>query len=338
MHNVKQNASPKRSRAQEEKRRNFGTRLWQAIVLGVLRGATGTMQRLSRPAALRVGRGLGNLGYRVARRQRRYADRNLRLVFGETYTGAERDALTRRVFSHFGLCVVDFLRGPAYTGPVLDRLVSCDGWEHVEKALAGGKGIIVLSAHLGNWELLGRWLAAKGVPLTVVAREPEEPLFAAYVRRIREGAGFTVLNKGESARGLLAVLRRGAAVLLMPDQNSGDVFVPFFGVPAGTVAGPASLALHTGAPIVPSYCVREGDGYRMLFLPPIPANKTENKEADVARIMTEANAVLEGVVRQYPDQWLWLHNRWKSAFEEKNRGRWPEGHDFTAAYARWLGP
>jgi KDO2-lipid IV(A) lauroyltransferase len=172
----------------------------------------------------------------------------------------------------------------------------------------------------------------------VVAREPEDPLFGAYVRRMRESAGFAVLGKGSSARELLAVLRRGEMISLLPDQNSGDLFVPFFGVPVGTVAGPASLALHTGATLLPCYCVRRPDDtYEVLFFSPIPSVPMGDRQADLVRITGEVNRVLEQAVRRYPDQWLWLHNRWRSAFEEKNRARWPEGFDYEAARALWLG-
>jgi Kdo2-lipid IVA lauroyltransferase/acyltransferase len=135
------------------------------------------------------------------------------------------------------------------------------------------------------------------------------------------------------------VLRRGEAISLLPDQNSGDVFVPFFDVPAGTVAGPAAFALRTGAALIPTYCVRQpDDSYRVLILPPVPAQKSANdrdRSADIARVTGEANRVLESVIRRYPDQWLWLHNRWKSAFEEKNRPLWPDGYDYETLHARW---
>jgi KDO2-lipid IV(A) lauroyltransferase len=328
------------------------TCLWQKLVVRLLVGVTGGVQRLSRPNAMRFGTWLGGVAYHIAGKQRRYADRNLRLASPSLRsfpgpclnTAEEREQFTRSVFAHFGRCLIDFLRAPRLTKTGLDSLVNnqgeAEGWQHVQNALAKGKGVIFLSAHLGNWELLGRWLAAQGVPLTVVAREPKDATFAAYLTGMREKAGFTVLNKGESARELLRVLRRGEAIFLMPDQNSGDVFIPFFDILAGTVAGPASLALHTGASLIPAYCVSREDTngdtcYQTLFLPPLKTENTGNKDEDVRRIMTEANRVLEEVIRRYPTQWLWLHNRWKSAFEEKNREHWTPDNDFPAALSRW---
>lgn len=319
-------------------RRLLPTHLWQRFILAaVVRGA-GWVQRLPRARAMRMGERLGVAAYALSRRHRRQADRNLRLVFGETMTAGERDSLIRRVFLHFGKTMIDFLRAPALTPEDLPRLIrSCEGFdEYVRPALARGKGWIMLTAHIGNWELLGRWIAAQGVPLTAVAKDPKDPAFADYVRKMRREAGMGTLTKGSSARDLLRVLRRGEAIALLPDQNSADVFVPFFGIPTGTVAGPASLALHTGAALIPSYCLREPDDtYRLVFLPPIPAEASGDHDADVARIMTEANAVLEGIIRRHPDQWLWLHARWRSAFEEKHRGRWPANIDYETFARRW---
>jgi KDO2-lipid IV(A) lauroyltransferase len=179
-------------------------------------------------------------------------------------------------------------------------------------------------------------MAVQGVPSAGVARDPVDPALAAHLRALRERRGNVILSKGTSARELIGRLRKGAAVTLGVDQNSGDAFLPFFGVPAGTVTGPARLALHTGVPLLPAFCVREPDDtYRMIFLPPIRPEKTADREADVLRVTAEVNAALEEVVRRRPDQWLWIHNRWKSAFEEANVPRWPPGHDYPAALARW---
>lgn len=314
--------------------------LWQRLVLAAMLVVSRRVRALSRPAALRFGTRLGNTAYRVAGSKRKRALKNLRLAYGDTLDDAQRDKLVREVFQHFGRCIVDFLHVPSIPLNEFSRLVTSEGWEHVEKGMAHGKGIVLVTAHIGNWEVLGRWLAQmQELPLTVVAREPPDEAFATYVRQIREGSGFTVLNKGQSARDLLRVLRRQEAICLLPDQNSGDVFAPFFGIPAGTVAGPASLAFHTGAPLVPIYCLQMPDGsYHVFCLPPIDTHSSGNKEADTVRVMTEVNRTLEEVVRRYPSQWLWLHNRWKSAFDEHNRERaWSSNEERQAAYYLWHG-
>lgn len=330
-----------------KERPTFGrahTRRWQRFLLWAARTWAGRLQRIGRARAIREAERLGAFAFQVshlfARRPINYALRNLRLTQFPTpnATQAEREAFIRRVFINFCKGIVDFLRGPVITPQDLETLVRADGFEHAEAARQAGKGIIFVTAHLGSWEMLGRWLAAHGLPLTVVAREPENPDFADYVRELRENAGFNVVYRGASVRSLLQVLRSNRSVGLLPDQNSGDVFLPFFGVPAGTPVGPATLALHTGAALIPTYCVREPDDtYRLLILPPIDTHPTGDRDADVNRITADVNRVLESVVRQYPDQWLWLHNRWKSAFEDRNLPRaWPEGRD-PAVWERWKG-
>jgi KDO2-lipid IV(A) lauroyltransferase len=327
------------------------TILWQRLVLFALLHVGGGIQCLSGPASVRLGTNLGSLAYLVARRQRRRSLANLHLAYGDDLTRPERAALTRRVFQHFGRGLVDFLRAPTRRWADLSRLVSCEGWGHVEDALTAGRGVLLVSAHLGNWEVLGRWLATvKNVPLTVVAREPESKALGAYMRAMREGAGFKVLSKGASARGLLGALRRGEAILILVDQNSGDVFAPFFGVTAGTASGAATLALHSGAPLVPIYCLEAPDhSFRVVCHPPVAvttpvsrpaAEQRADRQDEIVRVTARLNAVLEEMVRQYPDQWLWLHNRWKSAFARENRERaWSAPgltvRDYATAFARW---
>jgi KDO2-lipid IV(A) lauroyltransferase len=228
-----------------------------------------------------------------------------------------------------------------FTDEELAQQVTVEGWEHVEKARQDGKGIIITTGHIGNWEMLARWLPqVQKLKLTVVAKDPKGAALADYMRKMRQNAGYAVLSKGESARPLLRVLQRGEVIFILPDQNSGDVFVPFFGLPTGTAAGPASLALHTGASLVPVFCLTKPDGtFHVICQPPIGTVSTGDRESDVSRIMTQFNAVLEAMIRQYPEQWLWLHSRWRSVFEEKNRARAWQGREAErdAALARWQG-
>jgi KDO2-lipid IV(A) lauroyltransferase len=318
------------------------TLLWQRIVVRILKRIGVSLQTMSRDRALRWGEHLGTLAYTIARRQRRYARRNLRLVEfpSPTASPAERERLIRNVFIHFAKVLIDLFRGPVTSQDELDRIVTAEGWEHAEAAFARGKGVLFLSAHLGNWELVSRYVASHGIPVTVVAREPEAPEFAGLLRSLRYSQGVRILEKGNAAKGVLSVLRRGEGVAMLPDQNSGDVFVPFFGIPTGTVAGPATFSLHTGAAVVPCFGIRQPDDtYVAQFLPPLNVEATGDRAEDVLRIMTEVNRIIEETVMRYPDQWLWIHNRWKAAFDAHNLLRaWPEGEEsaaYVAAAARW---
>ncbi len=322
---------------------------WQKRILWAATHLGRKMQSLPRAKAMSWAAGFGKFASRLAGKQRQIALANLRLAQfpRPDATDAERAALVEAVFVHFAKVLVDFLRGPTLDNEKLIRLQSIvtdsEGFEHIRAAQNAGEGVILLTAHLGNWELQGRFVAANGVPLTVVAREPENKDFGSFVRQTRESGGFAVLPKGASAREIFGRLKKGEAVGLLPDQNSGDLFAPFFGVPCGTVAGPASFALRTGAALIPTYCVRKPDDtYKFIALPPIETVSTGEREADIARITTEINRILEQTVRQYPEQWLWLHNRWKSAFEDKNHERaWPPEtmpnarEKYQAAWERW---
>jgi KDO2-lipid IV(A) lauroyltransferase len=320
------------------KKERLRTRLWQQVVLSTLVGMTGGVQRLSRKRALRLGSALGRLACRVDGKRRWYAERNLRVAYGDALSAEERGALIQRTFEHWGKSLIDFLRAPALTDAQRDSLVTgVEGREGLEALRAEGKGFILVTGHLGNFEFLGRWLADQGVPSTVIVRDPSNQAFAAYVRKMREYGGNEALSRGTSPRELLSRLRKGRIITLGVDQNCNDLFVPFFGMPAGTPTGPAVIALRTGAKLLPAFCVREpDDSYRIIFGEPIIPEPTGDRDVDVARVTAQASAALERVVRRYPEQWLWLHNRWKSAFDEKNRARWPEGYDFDTARARWM--
>ena len=304
-----------------------------------MRGAAGGIQRLSRPASLRLGTALGRVAYTFGARARRRAYANLRLAFGDGLDSAGQRRVARGVFEHFGRATVDFLRAPSLTPDALDREVTCEGWGNVETVLALGKGVILVTGHIGSWEVMGRWLATvKHLPVTVVAKQPRDAAFARYVRKMREGAGFAVLDRGDSVRDLLRALRGGGVVLLLSDQNSGDIFLPFFGVPAGTAVGPATIAARTGAPLVPIYSIQREDGsLHVTFEPAIPIDSTADKSREVARVTGCVNASLEAMIRRYPEQWLWLHDRWKAAFDEKNYPRaWSDRAAFESARAAWL--
>ncbi len=237
--------------------------------------------------------------------------------------------------------VIEFLRGPLLKTPDdLDPLIlSVEGWdENVVPLLQEKRGVVICTAHFGNWEMLGRYIVSRGVPLTVVVRNPEDEEFSAWAKRMREGAGFSVAAKGESAKKLLTVLKRGDALGILPDQSSGDVFVPFFGIPTGTAAGPALLAGRTNAGIVPCWCFcdpAQGYRYRLVFESTIPVPDTGDKQADLATVMTQVNKRLETRIRKTPEQWLWLHDRWKATFETHNRERLPPHTDIQALWERF---
>lgn len=260
--------------------------------------------------AERRGEFFGELAFRTLKSRRNRAISNLQMAFPD-WSNDQCYHTAHRMFRHFGLITADFMRTPIRTNEELLANTEVEGFEHFETASAVGKGIIACTAHLGNWERFGHWLVATGRSISVVARDANQGAIQDRVSKIRDITGVTVLSRGDSARPILVKLKRKEIIGILADQNSDDCFVPFFDKPCGTVLGPAVLHQRTGAVLLPSYCVRTGPGkYKVVCKEPIDL---ENTIKEPEEIMRQLNAVLESVIKEYPEQWLWMHDRWKSA-------------------------
>ena len=269
------------------------------------------LRKKSAEDAERAGEKLGRMLYHlpVLKKQRTRALSNLAMAFPE-WPEEKRVETAKAVFVHLGRVAGDFLRSTKRTKEETLRAATVEGFEHVEAAIAMDKGVIAITAHFGNWDRCAHWFACTFEKVTVVARDANDEGLQQHVSRIRAQAGVEVVSRGRLTRVLIESLRAKEFVGLMPDQNSSESFVPFFGKPAGTVLGPSKLQKMTGAPILPTWCVRVGPAkYRLIFRPPILPAEGETVEDIMARV----NAELEAVVREYPEQWLWIHDRWKSA-------------------------
>lgn len=291
---------------------------WQKFVIISFRFLLRVLKHTPWKPALAWANAMGFLGYRLSKRYRNVADKNLRLAYGDTMSESQRHVLIKKVFQHFcRATLVEFLKAQYMSPDQVRKMVTLGDLSIVEDALSRGKGLLAVSAHFGNWELMARRLALEGYRFAVVARQSPDPAFNEITDTIRQNGGYEVYPRGNSAKLVLQRLRKGGIIAILPDQKSEDVFVPFFGHWTGTVAGPAVLALKTGAPIVMMFCIRQPDGtYHTEILPEIDITSTGNVEQDSNRIMTDINATIEMMVRRYPDQWLWLHDRWKSPVPE----------------------
>jgi KDO2-lipid IV(A) lauroyltransferase len=193
--------------------------------------------------------------------------------------------------------------------------VAVSGREHIQTAYEKGKGILVLTAHFGNWELMPVLGAHLKHPCSYVYRPLDAGVLETFLARTRTRYGGTKIPKKRSFRKILRFLDEKGLVFLLMDQNvrrEEGVFVPFFGQPAATNKGLALLALKTGAPVVPVFLVREETGFKGLILPEVPLIDTGDKEKDIEANTLAYNRVIESVVRQYPEQWFWVHRRWKT--------------------------
>ncbi len=260
-----------------------------------------------------VGRRLGRLYRAIDRKRCRLANENLARAFPEKRP-EEIEALSIAVFEHFGGVAADILRAVSSSQAALDARISVSGAERVRAALATGRGLILLTAHFGNWEYSALGTAAAGFPVTVIARPLDNPLLESLLKGFRERNGNSVVYKADAAREMLRVLRRGGIVGILADQHaqSGDVVVPFFGRPAATTSIVARLADRTGALIIPVVCARTSPAsYHLSFEPEIDVRSLRTDERAPGAFTARLNLEVERIVRRTPEQWLWLHNRWR---------------------------
>lgn len=268
-----------------------------------------------------LGSGLGHLLYIVLKKRRRIALENLQIAFGDEMSADERAQICRRSFQQIGKTAIEFLRFPKLTFDNIWEEVTVEGKEHLIGALNQGKGAIVFLPHFGNWELLALVYGAL-IPdrAKAIAFPLKNTHLNALVSRYRERLSLQLITRRQAVRETLRALKGGYAVGFFADQNAGreGVFVDFFGKPASAVRGPATLALKTGAPLLLSMDIRQPDDrHHVIITPEIDLEISDDLEQDVQTNTAHILKILETYIRQYPDQWLWTHNRWKTQPDPK---------------------
>ena len=271
---------------------------------------------LPRPLARAVGIALGQTIYLLHGKLRRVGMRNLALAFPEKSVG-ERRKIVRHVFTSLGHQFAEVCLFPRYTRENVNRTVTYDGYENFDRASQRGKGVLFLTGHVGGWELSAFAHSLYGHPLHFVMRPLDNPWLDALVRRYRTMHGNTPILKDDPARELLRAMKAGTTVGILMDTNMTPpegVFVDFFGIPACTASGLARIALRTDAAVVPGFTIWDPilRRYRLRFDPAVPLIRTGNNESDIVANTAQFTKVIEEVVRRYPDQWLWVHRRWKT--------------------------
>jgi KDO2-lipid IV(A) lauroyltransferase len=229
----------------------------------------------------------------------------------------EREAILRAEYRNLGFLLAEFCKMPDYTAVTASRFIRYEGLENYLKARDRGKGVLVLTGHLGAWELSSFYHSLMGMPMGMVIRRLDNPLVDAFVNRIRCLYGNRVIHKDDFARGLIASMRAGETVGILMDTNMTPpqgVFVPFFGVMACTASGMARIAAKTGAAVVPGFLLWEESErrYVLRFGDELPVVHTGDAEQDALTNTAAFTETIEGYVRKYPEQWLWMHRRWKT--------------------------
>ena len=287
-------------------------RLEYALAWLLLRG----IGILPRPIARTIAILLGWLVYLLHLRLRRVGMRNLELAFPEK-NKSERRKILRGTFTSLGRQLAEVSLFPRYTKENVGQVIAYDGFENYERAHSRGKGVLYLTAHLGAWELSAFAHSLQGHALRIVMRGLDNPYLDALVQRYRTMHGNSVIDKDNFVRGLLAAMKGGETVGILMDTNMTPpqgVFVDFFRIPACTASGLARIALRTDAAVVPGFTVWDPvlRKYRLRFEPALKLIRTPDDEGDVVANTAQFTKIIEDYVRRYPDQWLWVHRRWKT--------------------------
>jgi KDO2-lipid IV(A) lauroyltransferase len=271
---------------------------------------------MPRSAASRAARILSWLGFHLAGRQRRTGLHNLRMVFPQ-FTENERKQVLHGSFQNLGRLLVEFTHFPELNKSNISRFVVHDGLENYLEALRRGRGVIFMTAHFGAWELSSFAHAIYGYPLQFIVRPIDNPRVEELISHYRTASGNVPIQRKSAARDILKALRENKAVGILFDQNttrSEGVFAEFFGIPAATTPSIALFALRTGAAVVPGFLIwDEALGkHRLRLDPPVDLINTGDLDRDVLENTKLFNKILERYIRQFPDQWLWIHRRWKT--------------------------
>lgn len=255
---------------------------------------------------------LGGITCRVLPKYRRIAMDNLKLAFGEEMTEAERGAVCRGMFVHLVKNLYEFFLFPRLSKDDIVSMVSFDG-SRVRELTASGKGAVMLTAHFGNWELLGARVVAEGFELTVIGKDMHDEWMTRLMIRLRSSTGVKNLKKGKGVfKPVTKALGRNELVGLLADQNAGaeGIYRNFFGVPASVFTGPAVFAAVSGAVIIPIFCIRNhDDSHKVVMYDPICMTNKDNT-AEIDNYLDKYTECMEKIIRKHPEQWLWLHKRW----------------------------
>jgi KDO2-lipid IV(A) lauroyltransferase len=284
------------------------------VEYAAVRAAVGVLDTMSWRRASDLGARLGALAYRPFGVRADVVEKQVAAAFpaiGEK----EVQRIALAAYENLGRTSIEAALLPRYDSAGIVGLFSgVENWHLVERAVEGGRGLILVGGHIGNWEAAGAYVAARGVPFEAIARGMGNPLFDAYVRETRERAGMRIVHDAEAVRRTPRALREGRAVAFLFDQGVlglASTFVEFFGRPAKTPRGPAVFALRLKVPVVFAAALREPDGRFRIHFEEVAVQETGDRERDIDAIVAEYSRLLELYVRRVPEQYFWHHRRWR---------------------------
>ena len=261
--------------------------------------------------AYKIGRAFGSLAYKLMSRRREIAEANLKLAFD--LDEQELADLTRAHFKHLGMVIIEFLRSPQLDKQQVEEIVEIEGQEYLDAARQREEGIVIFTGHFGNWELLGICLTLMGLPMNALAKNQSNELINQHILKNRQLTGAKVFaNKGMVLKKAYQALKKGEALYVIGDQKArtAEEYIKLFGVRATVALGTVDLAARTNSWILPIYLPRIEEGkYRLLIKEPIKVQGKLAKDEKI-EVMQDLHSSLEEVIKEYPQQWLWIHRRW----------------------------
>ncbi len=274
---------------------------------------------LPQDLSLKIGRFLGLIFYKIDKKHRKHTLNNLKIAF-PTKTENELTDIAIKFYKNLGMVFVEIFRLNKYKESNVDDFVESD-FDHI-KNIYGEQGILLLTAHFGNWELLAKTFGLKGYKGNVLARPLDNPFIEKILYDLRTASGNKVIyNRENAVKNIIKALNEKEIVGFLPDENASKrigVFADFFGVKACTMPGMANIAAKTKFPVIPAFIVRiKGKGgnyskHRLIIEPPLDIKYTGDRKTDTMNILKLFNEKIEDIIKQYPEQWFWIHNRWKT--------------------------
>lgn len=287
---------------------------WLIYIL--VKGGLAWIKSVKRLTAIKFLQALGWFGFYLVRSERRITIDHLTMVYGDQKSSKEIYRMARAVFANLGRNMADAFRIPLYNARNIDNFVKSAGLENLNQALQKGKGVLALTGHIGNWELMGSYLALKGYTVNVVGAPIYDPRLDQLVVNNRLQGGLKYIARGSATREIIRALRRNEIVGLLIDQDTkhvDGVFVDFLGKKAYTPVGPVILAMKTGAPIVPmAIHIQKDNRHQIKINPELKLKKSGNQEDSRIHNTQICSDAVEEFIRQTPTQWVWMHKRWKT--------------------------
>jgi KDO2-lipid IV(A) lauroyltransferase len=298
----------------------FKKKLKNHLIYGFISLIVKFFNVLPRKIGILLGSSLGALAYQLYRTERNKAERHLCIAFGESLSGSERKIIIHRMFKNIMMNFVDVIRLPKYYKSELRPLIEIEGIEHFEQVYNRGRGLVAVTGHIGNFELLAAFAAGEGYKSAAVGRELYDSRLNKLLVSNREKVGVMNVDTKDSPLRIMKLLKDGYALGVLIDTDSTRVrgeMIPFFGRPANTPVGQSIIGLKAGAGFVPIVCIRSKNGYKIIIKPEVTIIRTDDFDADMYNITKKCTEVLEEIITEYKDQWIWLHDRWRTKPESK---------------------